>query len=203
MAGLAAMQGRFKDARKMVARSRALLDELGAGYLADVTVGTGIVELMAGEWAKAEEAFRASYEALESLGEVNARIVSASYLAQALYEQGRYEAAESFVRRAEELTPEDDPAARVEWEPVAAKLLARRGNHAAAVELARAAVALAEETDDLSLHAAALVDLSEVLEVAGEPDEQALDRAVELYARKGNVVLAERARARMGRAPDG
>ncbi|HEU4488862.1 MAG TPA: BTAD domain-containing putative transcriptional regulator [Actinomycetota bacterium] len=202
MAGLAAMQGRFEDARKMVARSRALLDELGAGYLAEVTVGTGIVELMAGEWAKAEKAFRASYEALESLGEVNARIVSASYLAQALYEQGRYEEAESFVRRAEELTPEDDPAARVEWEPVAAKLLARRGNHAAAVELARAAVALAEETDDLSAHAAALVDLSEVLEVAGEPDEQALERAVELYARKGNVVLAERARARMARGRD-
>ena len=199
LAGLAAMEGRFHEARKMVSRSRALLDELGAGLVAAVTVGTGIVEFLAGDWESAEREFRASYEALESLGEVNARIVSASYLARALYEQGRYEEAEIYARRAEKLTPEDDPAARIEWAPVAAKLQARNGDYIGAVELAQAAVTLAEGTDDLSAHAAALVDLAEVLELAGEPAEAPLRRAVELYARKGNVVLAARAGASLSR----
>ncbi|HZJ51848.1 MAG TPA: BTAD domain-containing putative transcriptional regulator [Actinomycetota bacterium] len=198
LAGFAAMQGRFDEARRLVSRSRALLDELGAGLMAEVTVGAGIVELLAGDWAAAEKELRASYEAFERLGEVNARIVSASYLARALYEQGAYQEAETYVRRAEALTPDDDLAARIEWAPVAAKLLARSGDHAGAIELARAAVALAEGTDEIPAYAAALVDLSEVLEGAGEPAEAPRRLAVELYERKGNVVLAARAAAGLG-----
>ncbi|MDQ3660068.1 MAG: AAA family ATPase [Actinomycetota bacterium] len=195
LAAFAAMQGRFDEARRLVSRSRALLDELGIGQVAEVTVGAGIVELLAGDWAAAEKELRASYEAFERLGEVNARIVSASYLARALYEQGAYEEAETYIRSAETLTPEDDLAARIEWAPVAAKLLARRGDHVGAIELARAAVALAESTDEVPAHAAALVDLAEVLEGAGESAEGPRRLAVELYERKGNVVLAARAAA--------
>jgi hypothetical protein len=64
-------------------------------------------------------------------------------------------------------------------------------------ELARDAVALAAETDNLTLHADALMALTEVQLAVGEAgvaDETRL-RALNLYERKGNVVAAERARA--------
>jgi tetratricopeptide (TPR) repeat protein len=131
------------------------------------------------------------------LGESNARIVSAAYLARALYDQGRYEEAEDYVRVSEALTPADDLAARTEWAPVKAKLLARRGEMRAAEAVAREAVALAEPTDDLSNHAATLADLAEMLTLDGRPDEARdyAQQAVELYERKGNLVLAARTKA--------
>jgi hypothetical protein len=55
-------------------------------------------------------------------------------------------------------------------------------------------VALAEGTDYLNLHAEACRDLAEVLERGGKTDEAAtaLEQAVAVYERKGNVVMAER-----------
>lgn len=196
IAGFRAMQGSIEEARELLAQSRAILNDLGAGLLAAVTVTPGLVELLGGNARAAERDFRASYEALERLGESNARIVSAAYLARALYDQGRYEEAEGYVQVSEALTPADDLAARTEWAPVKAKLLARRGELGAAEAVAREAVALAEPTDDLSNHAATLADLAEVLTLEGRPDEARTyaQRAVELYERKGNVVLAARTR---------
>jgi hypothetical protein len=47
------------------------------------------------------------------------------------------------------------------------------------------------------LHADVLLDLAEVLGLAGRPDEAevATAEAVDIYERKGNVAAAERARA--------
>jgi tetratricopeptide (TPR) repeat protein len=197
IAGFKAMQGSIEEARELLAQSRAILNDLGAGLLAAVTVTPGLVELLAGNPRAAEKDFRASYEALERLGESNARVVSAAYLARALYEQGRYDEAEKYVEVSAALTPADDLAARTEWAPVKAKLLARRSQMKAAEMLAREAVALAEATDDISNHAATLADLAEVLRLDGRTEE-ARDfarQAVELYERKGNVVLADRTRA--------
>ena len=69
-----------------------------------------------------------------------------------------------------------------------ARLLARRGEHAEAERLAREGVELAARTDFLSLHGDAWADLAHVLEDPAEAVEQALA----LYARKGNVAAAER-----------
>ncbi len=48
-------------------------------------------------------------------------------------------------------------------------------------------------------HAKALADLAEVLELAGRREEAAaaLEQALELYERKGNLVMAERTRERL------
>src|SRR5262249_2573739 len=83
-----------------------------------------------------------------------------------------------------------------------AKLLARKGEHDRARQLAEEAVSIAEQTDMLDAHAEALSDLAEVLELAGSPDQaaQSLAKALVLYERKGNIAMAQRTRARMSEA---
>jgi thioredoxin-like negative regulator of GroEL len=68
-------------------------------------------------------------------------------------------------------------------------MLADRGRHAEATELASSAVALAAQTDLLSQHADALLDLAHVLVAAGRSPEAhaAVTQARDLYQRKGNL----------------
>ena len=90
------------------------------------------------------------------------------------------------------------------WRQVRAKVLARRGEHAEAERLAREAVAIGDETDMLNAQGDANADLAEVLLLAGRADEAvaALEQAVERYERKGNLVSAQRARARLAELRD-
>ena len=78
-------------------------------------------------------------------------------------------------------------------------MLARRGEHAEAERLAREAVAIGEGTDALNWQGDAYADLAEVLLLGGKADEAvaALEQALERYERKGNLVMAGRARARL------
>ena len=57
------------------------------------------------------------------------------------------------------------------WRQVRAQVLARRGEHAEAEQLAREAVSLAEETDMLNFHGNALADLAEVYALAGRTED--------------------------------
>ena len=85
------------------------------------------------------------------------------------------------------------------WRQVKAKVLARRGEHAEAERIARQAVAISEQTGILDPKADVYADFAEVLLLAEKPDEAelALEDALALYERKGNVVMAERARLRI------
>ncbi|HYC23564.1 MAG TPA: nuclear transport factor 2 family protein, partial [Candidatus Bathyarchaeia archaeon] len=91
----------------------------------------------------------------------------------------------------------DDLKAAIAWRGVRAEALARRGEHAAAVDLARAAVRMAEATDALLDHADARLALAAALRAAGRSDEARVEeaRAIELWEEKGATLLAERARA--------
>jgi hypothetical protein len=64
---------------------------------------------------------------------------------------------------------------------------------------ARAAVAIAEDTDWLGGQAETYADLAEVLSVAGRMQEaaEALEQALARYERKGNVVMSERTRTQL------
>jgi hypothetical protein len=66
-----------------------------------------------------------------------------------------------------------------------------------AERLAREAVALAAETDMLNAHADALLDIADVLALADQDARKELDRALALYERKGNLVMAERTRSKL------
>jgi tetratricopeptide (TPR) repeat protein len=118
----------------------------------------------------------------------------AAQLAEALYQQNRYDEAEFFV----EISEESVPSARVRYRfAVRAKLLAREGDMERAATLAKAMVDLAQREDNLNMHGHALMDLAEVLRLGGQPDESRgyVESALELYLRKANAVSAAAARA--------
>ena len=78
-------------------------------------------------------------------------------------------------------------------------MLARRGELLEAETLAREAVDLAEQTDFLNFNADSLLDLAEVLQLAGRDAEAVahVERAGALFERKGNIASAKKAAARL------
>jgi tetratricopeptide (TPR) repeat protein len=198
LAHLAAMRGRFVHARELLARQRAIIDDLGQRFVGTAFAWTsGAVEMLAGNPAAAERELRPAYESLRGMGAKAHVSVWAGALAEAIYDQGRYEEAEQWAAVSEQAAVHEGMAAEAgAWRGVRAKVLARRGRLDEAAQLARDEAQLLEATDDIDGYAGALTDLGEVLRLAGHTDESSsvLRRAVELYEQKGNVVSAERAR---------
>ncbi len=120
----------------------------------------------------------------------------AGYLAEALYRQERFEESGNYAKFSAEVAAPEDLATQVLWRGVSAKLLARQGNLEDAERVAREAVELIRRADDPIDQAYALMDLGEVLRMAGKHDEAALAaaQALRLYEQKGDVVSAAVAR---------
>jgi tetratricopeptide (TPR) repeat protein len=123
----------------------------------------------------------------------------APLLADALHAQGRGSEAAPLIELAAGWTLVDDTEAQMGLLRVRANLLALEGELEEAERLACEGLELASQTDYLNDHAKALADLADVLELAGRREEAAaaLEQALELYERKGNLVMAERTRARL------
>ena len=193
--------GRLDEARAILADVRAELADRGGGIrLAGVTSQSSVdVELLAGDPAAAAELGREGCRLLEELGEQSLLSTGAGRLAQTLYALDRLDEADAWASRAQELAASDDAVTQMLSRQVRAKVLARRGEHAAAEPLAREAVAVGEETDMLESQGDAYADLAEVLLLVGKPGEAtaALEQAIERYDRKGNVVSAQGARKRL------
>ncbi len=197
LAGLKAMVGAFGEARELVEAHKAIVQELGLRVNAAAAAETyGIVEMLAGDAAAAERELATGYALLDEIGETQNFPDLAAKLADALYVQGRDDRALDLSEVSEAATAPDDRSAGVQWRAVRAKLLARRGELAAAEALAREAVALADETDFTVLRGDAFMDLADVLLTAGRETESTAfaKQALKLYEQKGNVVAAERAR---------
>jgi tetratricopeptide (TPR) repeat protein len=192
------MRGAFERARTYVGRAEERYLELGLTTAARDDCGRllGVVEMLAGAPDLAERALRRSCEALQERQQIQVLATRAGELAEALYAQARYDGAEEWVRLAQESAGEDDLDAALSWQPVQAKLLARRGSLEEAERLAHETVALAAPTDGLNRTANAFLALAEVLRVA-DRDVEAMDAvrtALDLYERKGNIVSADHAR---------
>jgi tetratricopeptide (TPR) repeat protein len=157
----------------------------------------GPLELGAGDAAAAEAVLRSNCEALQRMGETGWLSTLAAYLAQALYEQDRLDEAESWVQRAREVGATDDATTQMLWRQAQAMVLARRGEHEPAEQLAQEAVTIVDRTDQWNEHGNVQMTLAEVLRLAGRPEEaaHAAGRAQKFYERKGNLVMTERARA--------
>jgi tetratricopeptide (TPR) repeat protein len=204
LAGFAAMEGRFDDARAAIADCRAILQDLGLRVTeAHVAETVGIVELLAGDAEAAERELRAGYDSVVEMGDAVVTAVLAALLAQALYAQGRDAEALAFSDVSAEAAAPDDISAHVQWRAARAKALARTGRPGEADAVARDAVARAARTDFLVVHGDALLDLAEVLRLGGREQDAvaAASDALVLYRRKGNVVAAERARAFAAASP--
>ena len=199
LGGLVAQVGEFDDAAALLSSARATYEELGhrsAVATASAAV-RGDVELLAGDSSAAEATFCWLCEELERIGAFSHLASRAGDLAEALYQQGRYDEAEHWVAVGELHSAEDDLDARLLWMPVRAKLLARRGDLEEAEAQALAVAASARPTDGLNRRAAVQIDLSEVLVLADRIEEAgtALALAADLFERKGNVVGLARALA--------
>jgi class 3 adenylate cyclase/tetratricopeptide (TPR) repeat protein len=197
MSHLEAMRGSFDRARDLYGRSRAMLEELGWKVRAALTsLVSGPVEMLAGEPAAAESELRRDYAALEVMGERNYISTTAGFLAEAHFQQGKMDVAESFVLQCRELAAPDDVVTQVLWRTVQAKILSKRGVRIEAERLARQAVDLIETTDEPDSRGSALLALAEVL-LAAEKEEEAVAaaaRAATSFEAKGNVVDSARAR---------
>jgi class 3 adenylate cyclase/tetratricopeptide (TPR) repeat protein len=193
-AGFQASLGRFDEARELLTRARALLEEVAlsvwaAGPLAQEA---GWIELLGGNPAAAERELRRGYETLSAIGEVSWLSTVAGILAEAIYAQGRYEEAKSFTRICEQAAGTDDVYSNVLWRSVRAKVLAREGETAEALRLAHASAALAETTDFLHLRWHELMSRAETFQLAGRraDADAAAHAAVRVAEQKGNLVGA-------------
>ncbi len=193
LARLEAMQGDFDRARALSSEARETLGELGRSVVAfSTSLDSCGVEMLAGDPAAAERELRRDYAALAEMGEKYLLSTVAGELSRALYAQERYEEAEELAREAEELAAEDDVTSQSLWRSGLAKVLARRGELESAVALAEEAVERLRKTEAWVIEADALLDLAEVLRLAGRTREAhtALQEAQSLFERKGNGVAA-------------
>jgi class 3 adenylate cyclase/tetratricopeptide (TPR) repeat protein len=201
LGGFEAMRGNVDEAWSLVAKGRAIFDDLGHRYgLANHALVSGSVGLLAGDAAAAERELRPSVEVLEAMGETGVLCSVAAFLAEASYQLGDLDEAERLTQLSEDTAADDDAAAQVAWRATRAKVLARRGSTGAAESLVRQALALADETDFLNMQGDALVAAAEVLRAAGRGEEAAarLRDAIARYEAKGNVTSARRSRALLG-----
>jgi predicted ATPase/class 3 adenylate cyclase len=196
---LEAMRGDVDTARELLAEGRRTIEDSGLTLWAALNAQeTYLVEHLAGTPGAASETLRASFTTLDEGGERAYLSSIAGFLAHALLAEGKLDEAEGFSRESEQAAGPDDVLSQVLWRTARAKILARRGEPEAAEALAREAVGIGEPTDLLGTRADALVDLAEVLVLAGRREDAraALDDASELYEQKRNRTALARAHAR-------
>jgi predicted ATPase/class 3 adenylate cyclase len=195
---LEAMRGDIPRARELLAEGMQTIEESGLTLWAAVNAQEAyLVEMHAGTPGAAVDTLRQSFATLDEGGERAFLSTIAAFLAHALYAEGQDDEAERFSRESEDAAAPDDVVSQILWRTARAKILARRGDLEGAETLAREAVRLVEPTDLMTTRADALSDLAEVLALAGNREEalRALDEAVELYDRKGNLTALGRARS--------
>ena len=193
LAGLKGMRGDFEEARALAAAARQTYRELGLRLaVAGLTQVSGPLEALAGDLEAAEQELREGLEIMEPVGSIG---YQAALLADVLLRRGATDEAERFASIAQAEAADDNIAAQVIWRGVKARLDTNPG-------LAEEAVGIAGLTDDLNLRAEATVNLAESLRLADAQDHavDALQRAVQLYEQKGNVVGALRA-SKLASAP--
>jgi predicted ATPase/transcriptional regulator with XRE-family HTH domain len=190
--------GRFGDARAAYTRSQSISTRAGAKLdWAMGAIPAGMTELIAGDFGAAEQILRQGAETLRAMGERGYRSTAVACLAEALCEQGRLDEAQRLTEEAEALAGAADVISRAQWRATRAKLLARRGEPAAAARLADEALAQIPPTSSAPLLGEVLTAKAEVLRLAGAPGdaETSLRRALQLFEDRRMTPLAERTRA--------
>jgi tetratricopeptide (TPR) repeat protein len=197
IAVLEARLGDFEQARRDIARTREIFDDVGvAGHIrVSLAFGVAEVELLAGNDDESERALREALDLLDRIGERGYRSSVAAFLAEALYRQDRLAEAEDMARHAEEEAAPDDIYTHASARATRAKVLAR-GDDEAAESLALEAVDILRDTDGRNLRGEALLALAEVYELENRPAEalQAATAGLTFLEPEVNVVSADRAR---------
>lgn len=196
VASLQAMEGRIDQARRLIQLAREILLDVGVPEtgLRDNATWSGRVELLGGDFEKAEAELRWACKLFERTG-TPWMCVPGSLLTHAVYQQGRHDEASQLATWCEaSATPEILDQAL--WRSASAPPLARQGRPEAE-GLARDALVLAKQTGEPDLVGDVLMNLADVLLTAERFDEalQSFQRAGDCYEQKGNVVASHRVRA--------
>ena len=199
MAPLLAMQGRFDDARQLIARSQVVMHELGMGSVHTSMVDRlgATTERLAGKPAMTERMIRVAVERSADIADSWFYALCSMDLARAVCEQGRFAECLAILEESERRPSPPDFEIVVNRPITRALALARLGQLEDAEILASEALGHAAATDFLGWHAEALLVLAEIMRLSGRPAEatDALKKAVGLFERKGNAVSATRAGA--------
>jgi tetratricopeptide (TPR) repeat protein len=133
-------------------------------------------------WLEAQTEFKRSLQLAPAYPNVN------HWFAEYLMTMGRF----------------DDAITQMLWRQVQAKVLARRDEPDEAERLACEAIAIGAETDMPSSLGDAYSDLAEVLTLAHRATDAhaALQQALALYERKGDLVMVERTQTKLRELPD-
>ena len=195
---LEAMRGNTDRARQLYRRSRASLEEFGWRLCAALTsLDSADIEVLGGDLDAAEAELRKDMASLEAMGEHHFIAQAAALLGDVLYRRGEDVSADELTTFAQVHASEDDVGAQFVWRCVRSKLLARRGDAEEGLRQMAAALEVIGASDQLDLQGKGLLDLAEIQQLLGDTNGacSSLEAARERFVEKGNVVLAERARA--------
>ena len=188
--------GRITDARAAIDRSQSIFAGFAARLaLAESAIPAALAGLIIGDPVAAERYARQGYEACRALGQRGSYPVDlAVLLADALYDQGRFDEAQQLIEEASADPSPDKIGATWLTE---AKLLARRGQFAAARQLLGQAVAPMAPASSPLAQAEVLESRAEVERLAGAPGQAAasLRAALQIYEDRRATTLAKQARA--------
>ena len=192
-AALAAMAGRFDEAREGMAESRAGLEELGLHEAsAWMALMDAQAEMSAGNPAAAARATLDTQRITRAIGDrwfLSAALVDHAH---ALLAQSRDDDAAAAVEAIEAVPAPSDMEWLIKRHTARGTLAARRGEIEQGLTEARHAVELADSTDLIVFRADAYRILASVLLSAGRPREarEAAERSLELHEAKENVAGA-------------
>ncbi len=198
---LLALQGRFDEARALMAEGEAWYEQIGSR--ADLAELQGQVmaefELLAGNPARAAELSTRAHEWMSAGGDRGFSSTMAARAARAHLLLGEDAVATSWAEIALRDSVADDYASQGPGRAVLARVKARAGDHAEAESLAREAVGILDATNELSERGDMHADLAEVLLAAGRRDEAVteFEVALENYRQKGHLVGVGRMEARL------
>jgi DNA-binding SARP family transcriptional activator/tetratricopeptide (TPR) repeat protein len=199
LAALTAATGDFDGARELVRRSKQIRADLGQSIAWEYG-GRGQeaqIEVMAGNFARAQESLEEGCRVLEQVGERAYLATRRAMLADVLYHRGLYERATELARLAQSGSTSDDIVTEWLWRSVEARLAARVGDTARADELINAALQMLASTDAVIHRGTCLLDAAEVFSLTDRSDKaaDAIQEALRLFEKKGDQVRAARARS--------
>jgi class 3 adenylate cyclase/tetratricopeptide (TPR) repeat protein len=196
---LLAMLGHTEEARAEALALGERLRDL-TGTASDALLAVAYACSLAEDHEAAASYMRLYCDYLQERGLLANLSTYAPQLGRSLCRLGRYDEAEPLAQRGRELGAEDDLITQALWREVQARVLAHRGELEEAQRLAREAVAITDQMDDLNSQGDALIDLAEVLEAAGRGQEAqaALLQALDRYERKRNLAMADQVQRRLG-----
>ena len=193
LAHLQAKRGDFDEARELIARAYAILEELDLPVeLASAALEAWRVETFAGDLSRAEGELRRAHDMLVAVGERFVLCSITGLLGQTVYGLGRLDEAAQLAEESKELASEDSLDDQALWRCLRAKLLAQEGSFDEAESLVGEAIRMLEPTDAALFQFGAYLDLAEVQGLAGrEPQRtESFARARRIAEAKGSKVLA-------------